>query len=332
MIMLGIFICAFVAMILQTIIHEGGHLIFGLLSGYHFGSFRVFNLIWIKEDGAIRLRRLSITGTAGQCLMVPPEPVDGKVPVVLYNLGGSLLNGAVSSVCLLLFWVFKAYPLLSGGLLVFAMMGLILCLSNGIPMMTSSVPNDGYNAIALKRDPRAMQAFWIQLKIVEQTARGVRLKDMPLEWFEVPSDEAMKNNMVCAIGVFACNRLMDEQRLEEADHLMAHLLEIDTGMAGLHRNLLTCDRIYLETVGQNRREVLDSMLSKEQISFQKQMKAYPSVLRTQYACALLSERDSKKAENIKAQFEKTAKKYPYPCELEQEYEFLRLAESKVQKA
>ena len=87
MILLGIFICAFVAMILQTIIHEGGHLIFGLLSGYHFGSFRVFNLIWIKEDGAIRLRRLSITGTAGQCLMVPPEPVDGKFPVVLCSTG-----------------------------------------------------------------------------------------------------------------------------------------------------------------------------------------------------------------------------------------------------
>ena len=324
------FITLFLSMILQTVIHEAGHLVFGLLSGYRFCSFRVFNLIWVKENGTIHLRRLSVVGTAGQCLMVPPEPVDGKIPVVLYNLGGSIMNAAVSIVLLLMFFVLESYPLLSGGMLIFSMMGFVLCLSNGIPMMTSSVPNDGYNAILLRRDPQALRAFAIQLNIVEQTARGVRLKDMPPEWFEIPSDEALKNGMVCAIAVFACNRLVDEQKLEEADRLMEQLLNTDTGMAGLHRNLLTCDRIYLEAIGQNRREVLDAMLTKEQISFQKQMKAYPSVLRTRYAYALLCEEDAGKAAKIRAKFEKAAKKYPYPCELEQEYEFMRLAEKRAQ--
>ena len=327
----GIFLSIFVSMILQTIIHEAGHLIFGLLSGYRFGSFRVFNLMWIKEDGVIRLRRMSVAGTAGQCLMVPPEPVDGKFPVVLYNLGGSILNGAVSVVFFLLFLILKPYPMLSGPMLIFAMMGMILGLSNGIPMMTAFVPNDGYNAISLKRNPHAMKAFWLQLKIMEQTSKGVRLKEMPPEWFEVPTDEAMKNSMVCTMGVLACNRLMDEMKLEEADRLMERLLQADIAMIGLHRNLLICDRICLEAVGQNRPEVLDAMLTKEYIAFQKKMNSSPTVLRTMYACALLRDRDQNKAQKLKARFEKVAQKYPYPCELQSEYELFRMVDSKFNK-
>lgn len=36
------------SMYLQIIIHEAGHLIFGLLSGYRFSSFRIGNMIWKK--------------------------------------------------------------------------------------------------------------------------------------------------------------------------------------------------------------------------------------------------------------------------------------------
>lgn len=40
----------------------------------------------------IRLRRLSLAGMAAQCLMCPPEIINGKFSFVLYNLGGSLMN------------------------------------------------------------------------------------------------------------------------------------------------------------------------------------------------------------------------------------------------
>ena len=82
----------YAAIFVHVIIHEAGHLVFGLLSGYSFTSFRIFSFMWIKENGKLRLKRLSLAGTAGQCLMTPPELVDGKMPVVLYNLGGSIMN------------------------------------------------------------------------------------------------------------------------------------------------------------------------------------------------------------------------------------------------
>ena len=44
----------------HIIIHEGGHLIFGLLSGYSFVSFRVGSLTLIREDGKFKLKRFVI--------------------------------------------------------------------------------------------------------------------------------------------------------------------------------------------------------------------------------------------------------------------------------
>ena len=319
----------FVSVIFHIIVHEGGHLVFGLLSGYRFCSFRVFNLIWIMENGKLRLRRLSVAGTAGQCLMAPPEPVDGKIPVVLYNLGGAMLNGIFAVLFLVLYFVFRPLPVLAFVMLIFSMMGFFLGITNAVPVMSAFIPNDGYNAISLGKHPKAMRAFWIQLKIMEQTAQGVRLKDMPGEWFEVPADEDMQNVMISALGVYAGNRLMDEDRLEEARALMERLLSAEICLVGLHRNLLKNELIFIETIGQNRQEVIREWMTKELLGFQKKMATSPAILRTQYACALLVDQDPKKAAKIKVKLEKAMKKYPYPRELEQEYEFLKMIEQKA---
>lgn len=80
------------ALILQIIIHEAGHLVFGLLTGYRFISFRVSSFMWMKDNDRIRFKRMSIAGTGGQCLMAPPDLKDGKMPVQLYNYGGAIMN------------------------------------------------------------------------------------------------------------------------------------------------------------------------------------------------------------------------------------------------
>ena len=89
---LFVFLGFCVSFALQIILHETGHLIGGLLTGYKFCSFRIGNLQLQRENGALRFRRLKLAGTGGQCLMTPPEPVGGKIPVMLYNLAGPLMN------------------------------------------------------------------------------------------------------------------------------------------------------------------------------------------------------------------------------------------------
>ena len=163
------------------------------------------------------------------------------------------------------------------------------------------------------------------MKVNAQIAKGFRLKDMPDEWFVVPSDEEMKNSMIAVQGVFVTNRLMDQQRFEEADHLIEHLLSLESGIVGIHRNLMICDRIYLELIGENRKEILEQMMTKDLKKFMKSMKTFPSVLRTEYALELLANGQPKKAEKIKAKYEKMTSKYPYPSDLQSERELMECA-------
>lgn len=322
--LVGAYVCIF----LHTIIHEAGHLIFGLISGYQFSSFRIFSFMWLKEEGTIRLRRLSIAGTGGQCLMTPPEMKDGKIPVMLYNFGGVILNVIVSILSIVIAVItFESRWSLFGVLM--AVEGIMLALLNGIPLKMGGINNDGYNAFSMMKNEDAMRAFWTQMMVNDQQARGVRLKDMPEEWFEVPSDQLMKNGIISTIGVFACNRLMDMGKFEEAEVLMKHLLEIDSGIVDVYRNLMTGDRIYIELIGENRRDVLDGLCTKEWKKFQTQMKNFPSVIRTKYAYALLSEKHVEEAEKIKAQFEKVAKTYPYPSDIQSERELIEIAEGNI---
>lgn len=327
-----LFVGMYVGIFLQLIIHEAGHLVFGLKSRYQFSSFRIGSFMWLKENNKIVCRRLSLAGTGGQCLMVPPQMQDGKIPVIMYNLGGCIMNLVASAVFLIIYFLIPKGTVISLFCLMMVLIGVVIALMNGIPLRLGTVDNDGYNALSLGKNPDAMQAFWLQLKVNEQIAKGIRLKDMPDEWFVVPDDEAMQNSMVATQGVFATNRLMDQQRFEDADRLIAHLLEIDSGIIGLHRNLMICDRMYCELIHDNRKEILEEMLTREQIKFMKAMKKFPSVVRTEYAYALLALKDTAKVNAARELFEKVAKTYPYPSDVQSERELIGIADNIAREA
>lgn len=310
----------------NTIIHEGGHLAFGLLTGYKFVSFRIFSFMLVKQDNEIKLKKLHLSGTDGQCLMSPPDMVDGKIPFALYLLGGVIMNLIMSTVFLGLFFVFRDTSFVALAMLLFAEIGFFYAVLNGVPTKTSMIMNDGYNVLDLFKNKNSLRAFWVQLKVNEQNAKGVRIKDMPSEWFAVPSDENMKNHQFAAQGVLSCNQLMDMHEFEKADELMEHLLEIESAISGLHRYLLMCDRIFVELITKKRYDVLQSMFSEEQKKFMQKMKNFPTVLRTEYTYELLALKNEEKAQRILEQFEKMEKKYPYTNDVESERELMEIAD------
>lgn len=321
----------YLVMFLHIIIHEAGHLVFGLLTGYRFSSFRIGSFMLVKERGQLRLKRLSLAGTGGQCLLCPPDLQNGKMPYVLYNLGGALMNLIFSLLCFLLYLPCQGVPYLSPLLLLSVSIGMMIALTNGIPMRIGLIDNDGRNALSMGKDAECLRAFWVQMKINEQTASGFRLRDMPEEWFAMPTEKGMQNGIGSAVAVFRCNWLMDEHRFDEADALMAEILSGKNAVLGLYRNLLTCDRIYCELIGKNRAEVLKALLTKEQKKFMKSMKSFPTVLRTQYAYALLAEQDKKNTEKYKSLLEKAARRHPYQADIESERELVEIAEEKAEK-
>lgn len=319
--LVSIYLFAFI----HIVAHEAGHLIGGLLTGYCFSSFRVGSLMILRSHGKLICKRLHIAGTGGQCLMEPPALVNGLCPVFLYNLGGPLMNLLLAAIAGILSLPLHT-PTAALALQLFALIGLFIALTNGIPMRMGGVDNDGYNARSLKRDKAALRAFWIQMQIAAQSVQGVRLKNMPEAWFDLPTQEQMGNNLIASLAVFRCNRLMDELRVSEAAAAIDSLLAQKSGILGLHRNLLQCEQLFLELVGENRPEVTARLHTKDLAKFIKSMRNYPSVLRLQYAWAKLALRDEAAAAQLLQQFEKIANQYPYTSEIAGERELLSLVE------
>ncbi|MBE6716437.1 MAG: hypothetical protein E7573_05910 [Ruminococcaceae bacterium] len=313
--------------LLHIIIHEAGHLVFGLLSGYRFSSFRIFSFMILQENGKIKSKKLSVAGTVGQCLMIPPESNDEKKPFVLYNLGGTIMNILVAVFTAVLFFVFYNNAYISIIMLMFSVCGFVIAANNGIPMHIGMVDNDGYNTYSICKNPDSVHAFWFQMKVNELLLKGCRLKDMPEEWFVLPTDEEMQSNMLAAKGVFVCNRLMDMHSFSEAKALILHLLNTDNAITELHRKLLICDLIYINLITFCPEEDILSLLTKEQKKFMKSMKNFPSVLRTEYIVALIFESNFINADKIKKMFEKNSLKYPYPSDIQSERELMDIADS-----
>ena len=183
-IVLYIFIFYF-AFIIQIIIHEAGHLIFGLLSGYEFISFRVGSITIVKDQGKFKLKKFKIKGTGGQCLMMPKTNNYEEINYVLYNLGGILMNFIASIICLLILILVDTNQYIKVMLSEFILIGVICVISNGIPMKIGGISNDGYNTISISRDKFIKYCFYIQLKVNGLLSKGMRVKDMPIEWFNV---------------------------------------------------------------------------------------------------------------------------------------------------
>lgn len=316
------------AIYLQLILHEAGHLIFGLLSGYEFVSFRVGSITIYKKDGKTHIGRYKLAGTGGQCLMAPPDLANEKIPYVLFNFGGVIINIVTSIVIVVVLVTMEVQPVLKAILFVFIAMGVFAALTNGIPLHISGIDNDGYNAVSLGKNSDALRAFWLQLKVNEMLTEGIRLKDMPEEWFEKPSEEGMQNNMIAALEAIRCNRLLDMHCFEEVNQSVQAVVDSENKMVGVQKVLLQIDQIFCEILGEKREEVIGRVREKELKSFMKAMKNFPSVIRTQYAYALLVKEDVKESAAIKGQFEKVMKKHPYQSEIESEWELIRLCEAK----
>lgn len=212
---------------LQILLHEGGHLVCGLLSGYRFVSYRIGSWMVQRENGVLRVHRFSLAGTAGQCLMTPPDITNWKMPYKLYNAGGVL-----------------------------------------------------------------------------------------------------DNLMLAAQAMLQANRLMDAQRFAETARAIDTLTAQSTALLPLHRELLLCDRLTCALLTEeDAAPFAKQWNSRELQAFRKQMKSYPSVLRTEFAVALLVEKDTARAEKLRARLERVLCTYPYAAEAAAERSLLQKLEA-----
>ncbi|MCD8093678.1 MAG: hypothetical protein LUF01_12970 [Bacteroides sp.] len=235
----------FLSAFLQIILHEGGHLVCGLATGYRFVSFRILSLTFIRQNGKLRIKHFSLAGTGGQCLLTPPDKPLQDIPYTLYSLGGVFANLLTAAIAIILLLTVDGMPYpLRMFLFLFALIGIISGLMNGIPMRLGGVGNDADNMRLLLKDERSKQAMVIQLRVNALVQEGMRLKDMPEEWFKQEYDIDYKNALQVTIRLMYINRLQDKQEWWAAYNALVEMITHKEEIIGLFAKEIECELVF----------------------------------------------------------------------------------------
>lgn len=261
-------------------VHEAGHLVFGIMSGYRLVSFRIFNYTFIRRNGKTAVKRFAVDGTGGQCLLSPPDKPDSEISAGWYNAGGVVANVIVFLIVLPLCFV-NLNPFAEEFIIIFLLADLFLILTNGIPMRIGGIGNDAYNFIRLRKNPGSKRGILTQLRANALIQDGVRLKDMPEEWFRYDSNIDYGDALEVYIPLAAASRLIDMEKMEEAYQVLEELYSHKDIVMPLYVNEIACELLFtaLATGRTDRaKEILDDNLRKYIETYSKVMSSKQRVL------------------------------------------------------
>lgn len=314
-----VFVLVFVSFLIQIIIHEGGHLTFGLLSGYTFVSFRVGSATFVKDEGKWRIKKFNIPGTGGQCLLMPPEVDNENLPFVLYNLGGVLLNLIFGIIPIVSVIAFEGLPpWLKGVLWVFGAVGIVSALLNGIPLKAAGVANDGSNVISMLKDKNARKAFYSQLRFNGLLSMGIRPRDMNISEYKLQEGADVTSPLNTALILMEYNYYLDNMEFQKCTELLNSLNPYLNKVLGIYRYEIECEKVFLELVLNGDRSLVERLYDKELIKYINACKGMISKKRVMMSYELLFNRDEEKAMELYEQGKALAKSYPIKGEIEME--------------
>ena len=321
----GSLISFIVCFVLQIAIHELGHLMAGKISGYKLLWIGIFNTTFVKKGRKWIRIKINVEGILGHCLMSPPEMKNGKFPFVFYTLGGSLMNFLVSAISLALYFIFfPTYWIF----VTFAGVGIFLGIINIIPLNIGGIANDGYDVLKRLKSDAERRSFWHLCRFYEDMIiKDVRPRDMSDEQLALlSSKENQDNDLDVVVEIFRLNRLCDRHEFEKAKILTEKLLNTSDDMIALVKNDLICALLFLELIGECRKEEVERLYTKELKDYIKTTSSYPSRQLLLYAYAKLFLQDDTEATKALEKFNKVALSYPFGGEVEGDRELIELVD------
>lgn len=294
------FVALAIAFVLHIIVHEGGHLVGGLLTGYRFVSFRIFSLTLLRRDGRYIMRRFNIPGTGGQCIMLPPEGDAAKVPFVIYNAAGVAANILLTAAAVPYFFIHSAdsgmFAFLLALFIVIA--GLWTAIINGIPMKINGMYNDAGNIRLMLRDMQVRRHFVLQLRAHALCQNGMRPKDFPQEWFNIPDSGEGYGLINAVTDMFAVAREIDRADYSRAHTMLTAIRDRCTTLPDMYEKEIDCDLAFTSLMLGYEDEAR-TLLTPDLTAYIRRTASYSSSKpRLLCAIALHLEHDSQKAATI----------------------------------
>ncbi len=311
MLMGGLIFLALLFMLIHIVLHEGGHMIMGLATGWKYLSFRIGSIALVKRDSKLQWKKTTVVGTGGQCLMIPPECEPENCPFFLYLLGGGLINIVTGVIAF-------GIGMLTGGvaqiiLNIFAIIGIGTGLSNLFPAKVGGTMNDGYQIfIEFPRNKDSKKYNYLLLSANAILTEAESTKEMPekIRNAILNADYSNLSDTGCAnLYCYKATILQDDGRYEECKEVYQRIADSPDTLQ-IFKNEAKCELIYHEIMGGCNAEKIDALYDKKQAEYIKATALYPSRKRLMYAYHLIYKNDKAKADEEYQALLKTAKSHP----------------------
>ena len=303
---------------IQIFLHELGHSLAAIFSGYDFIFFRLGSFAFVKKNGKLKIAKFEIPGTGGQALFAPKGKAYENFPYKLYMYAGIISNLFFSILAFIIMYFNKNY-FLDQFSYFFASVGIYIFLTNGLKI-DAEISNDAMQVKLLERHEEYRIFTKYNLKIARLLVDGKEIKDMDQDEIDFILS---CDNQFAEIGILKGDYYSQNLDLDKAKEEYEKALDKEILSDRLQKQALINEIIYLSIIKKDQANY-EKYVSKEfEFFLDNFLLKLVNGYYTKYAKLLLIDKDQKAAEKLKTQYIRFRKNYIFESEI-------RLADKKIQ--
>ena len=174
---------AALSFIVHLLLHEIGHLLGGLLTGWKLINLQIYHFALLREKDRMSFRYLPAVNY--QCIMYPKSL---EADAILYTIGGYRMNLIIALIGLLLLFTTKKLLIWSFAWCLFGI-GLVFYLINGVPNRRR-ICNDKACYLLIKEKGTTRLCHNVQLMIAKNLNEGMTYQEIGKELLCLNGDKA----------------------------------------------------------------------------------------------------------------------------------------------
>lgn len=245
-----ILICSiiyFITLLITTLFHEFGHLVFGLLTKYEFSSIQIWNFILFSSNKHLIFKKLPNQFTNPQCIMIPPLMNSAIPPYLLYNLGGVFFNILQFLISLKLISLrFSPYPnFFQCHLCIHSIFAIVF---NLLPVKGFGSFNDGKIILSLLKDDSTKKSYYWHLQFYRDLQNGIQPRILLSSPYLLDSKPTIGNIFDFDNQIVKYYGYLDERNFLMAKDILIPLYKNIDFLSEENKKLLNAEYIFIQIV------------------------------------------------------------------------------------